>query len=99
MINALFTGLLTICHNLAGSIMVAPLNTITAFFPSLNDYISTFTTYINYCVSCVPLVLDLLLIPRAAVVFLFDYYIAKYSIFLVSRGIKLILNIYHKLAP
>lgn len=99
MFNALITGVFGVVESLAGSIMVAPITLITALFPNLTYAINQVIDYFTTILQFVPLALDFLMVPREAVVFLFDYYIIKYSIYLIVRAIKLILAIYNKLKP
>ena len=97
MINSLIIGVFGIVESLCGSIMVAPITLITAFFPDITNAINYVIDYLTTCLQYVPLCLDLLMIPRTAVVFLFDYYIIKYSIYLRTRAIKLIISLWNKI--
>lgn len=99
MFDALITGVFGVVESLAGSIMVAPLTLITALFPDLTNAINQVIDYMTTILQFVPLAMDFLMIPRQAIVFLFDYYIIKYSIYLITRAIKLVLTIYNKLKP
>lgn len=48
-------------------------------------------------VAYIPLALEFFMIPREAIVFLFDYYIIKYTIYISVRAVKSALVIYNKL--
>lgn len=62
---------------------------------AITNVLSYFTNMLTY----VPLCLDFLMIPRQAIIFLFDYYVIKYTIYLTIRAIKCALAIYNKLKP
>lgn len=99
MFEALISGVFNVVSSLAGSIMVAPITLITALFPNLTTAINNAVDYLTTILQFVPLALDFLMIPRQAIVFLFDYYVIKYAIYLITRGLKLILAFYNKLKP
>lgn len=99
MFNALITGIFGIVESLAGSIMAAPISLITALFPDLTNAINQVIDYMTTILQFVPLALDFLMVPRQAIIFLFDYYIIKYAIYLIVRVVKLVLTIYNKLKP
>lgn len=97
MFNSLLIGVFGVVESLAGSIMVAPITLITALFPDITNAINQVIDYLTTILQFVPLAMDFLMIPRQAVVFLFDYYIIKYSIYLITRAVKLILAVWNKL--
>ena len=65
-----FIGMFQVITNMAGSIMVAPITLITALFPDLNVALEQVIEYFTDILMYVPLALDLLMIPRTAIVFL-----------------------------
>lgn len=99
MVGSFFNEIFNIITQLASSIMIAPITLITSLFPDLTNALNYVIQYLTTILQFVPLALDFLMIPRQAVVFLFDYYIIKYSIYLIIRIIKLVITIYNKLKP
>ena len=73
------------------------INSMLGLIPGMNDIISNVTTYLNNILLFVPLCLDFLMIPRGAIVLLFDYYIIKYLIYIGVRGLKFVLTLYNKI--
>lgn len=51
--------------------------------------------FLNKFIMYIPLILDLTLIPRDAVVALFDFYVVLYSIYLVQVASKFVIKIYN----
>ena len=82
------------------SILFAPfINIIFSLFPALNDYfihcVDFLTVAITYFRTCI----NLMLIPQGALILLFDFWLIKYSIYLVKITIKLGVKIYHIFKP
>lgn len=82
------------------SLIMAPFYlAITALFPDLGLYINRIMLFLatafTYFSSC----LSLLLVPRNVLLLLFDYFLIKYSIYLIRNGINLVVRIYNNLKP
>lgn len=96
MFNFILDGLLKGSNVLSG-VFNQIADSILAMIPSLQDNISYVVTFLNTILKFVPLCLDFLMIPRACLVALFDYYLLKYGIYLFIRGFKFALNVYNKI--
>lgn len=80
-------------------IMSPFLNALFALFPSLSTYLSYVTAYLTQAFTYVRTILEWFLFTPAMFTMLFDYYVIKYSIFVLTRAIKFAINIYDKLKP
>ena len=96
MINALVNGIFKLIINLFNTITSPIIAGVTALFPALGSFFTYINTFLSYALSYVGLVLDLCFIPRSAVVFLFDYFLTCYSIYLLAISIRFVITIYNK---
>lgn len=96
MVNALVNGIFKLIISLFNAITSPIISAVTVLFPDLAVFFAYINTFLGYALTYVGLVLDLLFIPRAAVTFLFDYFLICYSIYLLVVGIRFIINIYNK---
>lgn len=96
MINALLSGIFKLITSLANVILSPVILGITSLFPSLTIYFTSINNFLSYSITYVGLVLDLFLVPRSALVLLFDYFSITYSIYLLALSIKFIINVYNK---
>lgn len=97
MINAIIKGLFALITKIASLVLSPIIAVITALFPSLGTALANVIIYFITMVRFIPLCLTFLMIPREAIIFLFDYYIIKYTIYLSVRAVKSALVIYNKL--
>lgn len=97
MINAIIKGIFSLITMIASLVLSPFIAIITALFPDLTNVITNVLLYFTTMLQFVPLCMDFLMIPRQAIVFLFDYYVIKYTIYLTIRAIKCALAIYNKL--
>lgn len=97
MINAIIKGLFSIITKIANVILSPIIAVITALFPDLGVAITNVMSYMVLMVTYIPLALDFMMIPRDAIVFLFDYYVIKYTIYLSVRAVKSAITVYNKL--
>lgn len=82
------------------SILFAPfINIIFSLFPNINDIFVHITDFLGVILTYFSSCLSLLLIPRASVILLFNYFLIKYSIYLIKITIKLGVKIYHIFKP
>ena len=72
---------------------------ITALFPSVNTYFNYISSFLNIALTYSTSALHLCLIPIGAITLLFDYLLIKYSIYLISIGIKFAMKVYTTLKP
>ena len=96
MINAIINGIFKLIINLFNTITNPIITGVIALFPSLGTFFAHISSFLTYALRYVALVLDLFFIPRTAITFLFDYFIACYSIYLLVISIKFIITIYNK---
>lgn len=96
MINAIINGIFKLIINLFNAITSPVVSAVTVLFPSLGSFFTYINTFLSYALQYVGLVLDLLFIPRGALVFLFDYFITCYSIYLLVITIRFVITIYNK---
>lgn len=97
MLQILINFVFKIITSLANSIVTPFLAAITALFPDLGVAFQHVLEYVTTALTYVPFLIDFMLIPRAAIVLLFDYYVIKYSIHLLKVSINFSINIYNKL--
>ena len=88
MINALLSGIFKLITSLANAILSPVILGITSLFPSLTTYFTSINNFLSYSITYVGTILDLFLIPRSALVLLFDYFLITYSIYLLALSIK-----------
>lgn len=96
MINALLNGIFKLIISLFNTITSPVVSSVTAIFPALGSFFGYINTFLSYALSYVSLVLDLCFIPRPALVFLFDYFLTCYSIYLLVISIRFVITIYNK---
>lgn len=96
MINAIVNGIFNLIISMFESILSPFISAITLLFPSVGTFFDYITTFVNYSCTYVGLILDLFMIPRSAMVSLFDYFLITYSIYIFALSIRFALNIYNK---
>lgn len=96
MINAIVNGIFKLVISLFNTLLTPIISAITVLFPSIDTYFAYINTFLSYALTYVGTILDLFLIPRSAIVLLFDYFSIMYSIYLLSISIKFGITIYNK---
>lgn len=96
MINAIINGIFKLIINLFNTITSPIISAVTVLFPSLGKFFTYINYFLSYAFTYVGVALDLLFIPRTAIVFLFDYFSVCYSIYLLVITIRFVINIYNK---
>lgn len=96
MINALINGIFKLIISLFNTITSPIISGVTALFPALGSFFTYISTFLSYALTYVGLFIDLLFIPRAALTFLFDYFLTCYSIYLLVISIRFVITIYNK---
>lgn len=82
------------------SLLFSPfISLIFNLFPDLTNIITHITSFITTACTYLIFCIDLLCIPRSALVLLFNYYAIKYSIYIIQNTIKLGVKIYHTFKP
>lgn len=97
MVNAIIKGFFAIITKIASVVLSPIIAIITALFPSLGTALTNVIAYFTVMLRFIPLALSFMMIPREAIIFLFDYYIIKYTIYISVRAVKSALVIYNKL--
>lgn len=96
MIEALIQGIFNLINLMFSTIFSPVISSITVLFPSVSPLFTHINIFLNYAFTYVSLIIDLLMVPRNALIVLFDYFAVTYSIFLISISVKFIINIYNK---
>lgn len=96
MINAIVNGIFKLIISLFNTITSPIIGAVTTLFPALGTFFGYIFTFLDYALTYVGLILDLLFIPRNAIVFLFDYFVTCYSIYLLVISIRFVITIYNK---
>lgn len=96
MVNALVNGIFKLIISLFNTITSPVISSVTVLFPSLDSFFSHIFVFLDYALTYVGLVLDLLFIPRSAIIALFDYFAICYSIYLLVISIRFVITIYNK---
>lgn len=96
MINALLNGIFKLIINLFNSITSPVVSAVTVLFPAVGTFFTYINNFLGYALSYVSLVIDLCFIPRPALIFLFDYFLICYSIYLLVISIRFVITIYNK---
>lgn len=96
MINAIVNGMFKLIISLFNTVTNPIIGAVTVLFPALDTFFGYIITFLDYALTYVGLILDLLFIPRNAIVFLFDYFVTCYSIYLLVISIRFVITIYNK---
>ena len=104
MLNMLIKAVFTIITKLFSLILQPVLNVILSLFPDLSEIIEIilnfFTNYVfPYVAFLVDILENLVFLPHWLLIFLFDYYILKYTMYLTMQGVRFGIKIYNKLKP
>lgn len=104
MLSILIKAVFTIITKLFSIILQPILSIILLAFPDLsqltngiltffNDYIFTYVSFL------VKMLENLTCLPHWLIVFLFDYFLIKYGLYLTIQAVRFGLNVYNKLKP
>ena len=96
MVNAIINGIFKLIINLFNTITSPIISAVTVLFPDVSVFFTYISTFLGYALTYVGLVIDLLFIPRAALVFLFDYFLVCYSSYMLVITIRFVITIYNK---
>lgn len=72
---------------------------IYALFPDISNLFTYVNNYLDIGLTYFSTAIDLLCIPRAALILLFDYFAIKYSIYLIRITLKFAIKVYNLLKP
>lgn len=95
MINAIVNGIFKLVTMLANVIITPLISGVVVLFPAVGPILNHIMIFLSQMVMYIPLLIDLSLIPRAAIVMLFDYYLIKYSIHLLQQAVSFSVRIYN----
>lgn len=99
MINLLVKAIFFVITKLYSIILTPFLALITGLFPSLSQYFSSITTFLNYALTYVRSILRLLLIPNEVILLLFNYFAILYTVYITTLTVRFAINLYKKLKP
>lgn len=99
MLDTLVTFVFYIITSVYNLLFSPFLNLIFSLFPSIGALIGHISSFLDTILTYFSSVLSLMLIPRAALILLFDYFAIKYSVYLVKLTIKLGVKIYNIFKP
>lgn len=95
LINFIFNIILTIANFVLSPFM----SLITSLFPDLSQVILSITNFFSVAITYVSTILHWFFFDKSMWILIFDYYIIKYSIFLLTSAVRFTINIYDKLKP
>ena len=87
------------------SIIISPIvSVITALFPDFSTITTTIINFLNnqvfdYISFLVHMLENLVFLPHWLLVFLFNYYVIKVTIYVTIQGVRFGLAVYNKLKP
>lgn len=96
MISAILTGIFKLIIKLFNAILSPIVGLVTALFPSVSELFSYISSFISQALTYVATVLDLLFVPRGALVLLFDYFAICSAIYLTIISVRFVINVYNK---
>lgn len=99
MIELLFKGIFSLINMLFSAMFGGLFSIITSAFPSLSVYFSYIMSFLEKGLSYAGTVMDLFLIPRAAVQLLFSFEVIMFSLYITITSISFIVKIYNKFKP
>lgn len=97
MFQALFNGIFKIIMRLFNALLSPVVSAVVAVFPAVKYPFRYINRFLNRFINFVPFILELLHIPRSALVSLFDYFVVCSTIYYSVIAIRFALNIYNKL--
>lgn len=96
MIQSILSGIFKLIIKLFNALLSPIVALVTSLFPSVSSFFGYISTFVSQALTYVSTVLDLLFVPRGALVLLFDYFAVCSSIYLAIISIRFIVNIYNK---
>lgn len=99
MINKLIEGIFFIINKIFTIIFTPFFTALFALFPQLSTFLTYITNFLALAVRYIGFISSLIFIPSNYWTMIFDYFVIKYSIFILAQGVKFIINVYNKLKP
>ncbi len=99
MINLLVNMIFWLITTLANAILNPLFSAIFVLFPSLEQFFNNITNFIQYPLEMVVFGREFMMIPYTCFVMLFDYYVIKYSIYLLRQSVKFTVKVYQLFKP
>lgn len=99
MINLLVNMIFWLITTLANAILNPLFSAIFALFPSLEQFFNNIMNFIQYPLDMVVFGREFMMIPSTCFVMLFDYYVIKYSIYLLRQSVKFTVKVYQLFKP
>ncbi len=104
MLSMLIKVVFTIITKLFSVILQPILSVILALFPDLSQIVNTILTFFNnyvfhYVSFLLKMLENLVFLPHWLIVFLFDYFLIKYTIHITVQAVRFGIQVYNKLKP
>lgn len=99
MIEAILKGFLFLVTTLFDMIFSPIVSVITALFPAVAVYFGYVTNFLSYALSYVVTIRELFLIPRTMLLFIFDYFLILFTIYITMIAVRFVVNVYNKFKP
>ena len=104
MLNMLIKVVFTIITKLFSLILQPILSVVLVLFPDLSQIVTTILGFFNdyvffYITFLVKMLEHLVFLPHWLIVFLFDYYLIKYTIYITVQAVRFGIQVYNKLKP
>lgn len=96
MIKSILTGIFKLIIKLFNTILSPIVALVTALFPSVASLFNHISSFLSSALTYATTALDLLFVPRPALVLLFDYFAVCSSIYLIVISVRFIINVYNK---
>ena len=96
MIKSILTGIFKLIIKLFNTILSPIVGLVTALFPSVGALFNHISSFLSSALTYATTALDLLFVPRPALILLFDYFAVCYSIYLTVISVRFIINVYNK---
>ena len=104
MFNMLIKLVFTIITKLFSIILSPILSIVLTLFPDLSEITTTALSFFNdyvylYISFLIKMLEHLVFLPHWIVVFLFDYFLIKYTIYITVQAVRFAIQVYNKLKP
>ena len=96
MISLIIEGVFYVITKLFDLIFSPILNVLFGLFPNLSVATIKIYDFLLLALDNVGVILDIFLVPKDAIIFLFDYFLILYTIFIIIRTVRFAINIYNK---
>lgn len=99
MLEILINFIMQIIITIINFIFSPFMNALFALFPSVGQYFTYISAFFSQAFTYVSTIIQWLCLSPSMFVLLFDYFIIKYSVYVLIIAIKFAINMYNKLKP